>query len=128
MIGVRARTGVRLQGLDPATSGVIDMNLAGAANAFTIFHLSNYANMVGTATFILKRVKGMNNAGADTEIHIGRGTGGAFVDMIPPLLTINGMNFDFVELDIPEVEWNVDMMCYPVTANVIIMVEVEEIK
>ena len=122
MLGLRARTGIRLQG------GVIDMNLAGAANAFTLFQLSNFANMIGTATYILKRIKGINNAGANTEISIGTGVGGAFVASIPPLLTFNGLNFDFVEDDLPEVEFSADMTCFPVVANVIIMVEVEELK
>jgi len=124
---MRARSGVRLQGRVPG-GGMVTMNLAGAVNAFTLFQLSNFAQMVGTATFILKRVKGINNALADTEIHIGTGTGAGFVDSIPPLLTINGMNFDFVELDLPEVEWSVDMTGYTDIATVIIQVEIEELK
>jgi hypothetical protein len=113
--------GVRLQG------NVVDMNLAGVANAFTIFQLSNYGVQVGTKTFRIKRVKGINAAGADTDIHIGTGVGGAFAPMLPPMHTINGMNFDFVEDDLPEVEFGADMTCYPDAATVTIQVEVEEI-
>lgn len=122
MLGVlQARKGVRLQG------NVIVMNLAGAANAFTIFQVSNFAGQIGTKTFRLKRIKGLNAAGANTNIHIGTGVGGAFVDLIPPLQTFNGMNFDFVENDLPEVEWSVDMTGYPVAATVTVQVEVEEL-
>lgn len=123
MLGVmQARKGVRLQG------PVVVMNLAAAVNAFTIFQLSNYFAMVGTATFRIKRVKGLNAALANTVIHIGRGIGAGFVDMIPPLNTFNGLNFDFVENDLPEVEWSVDMTAWPVAATVTLQVEVEEIK
>ena len=112
--------GTRLQG--PVTV----MAAAGVANAVAIFQVSTFAAQVGTRTFHLKRIKGLNAALADTLIHIGTGVGVAFVDSIPPLLTINGMNFDFVEDDLPEVEWSVDMTCYPVAATVTIQVEVEE--
>jgi hypothetical protein len=122
MLGVlQARKGVRLQG------NVVVMNLAGAANAFAIFQLSNYAAQVGTKTFRIKRVKGLNGAGADTDIHIGTGVGAAFVAALPPLHTINGFNFDFVEADLPEVEFAADMTCYPDVATVTIQVEVEEL-
>lgn len=126
MLGVmQARKGVRLQG--PNT----EMDAQGAANAFTIFAVSNYAAQIGTRTFRLKRVKGYNAGLADTLVHIGTGVGGAFVDSIPPLYVITLMNFDFVEADLPEVEWSVDMTCYAVAATVAnpvwIIVEVEEL-
>jgi len=122
MIGVlQARKGVRLQG------PLQQMVLAAAVNAYTIFNVSNYAAQVGVRTFRLKRIKGLNQAGANTLIHIGTGVGGAFVDSISPLWTFNGLNFDFVEADVPEVEWSVDMTCYPVAATVWIQVEVEEL-
>lgn len=122
MFEVLLKKGVRLQG------PVVVIDAAAAANAHTIFQLSNFAQMVGTATFRIKRVKGLNAAGMDTLIHIGTGIGAGFADMIPPLLTIGGMNFDFVEDDLPEVEWSVDMTCWVVAQPVTIQVEVEEIK
>lgn len=122
MFEVLLKRGIRLQG------PVVVMNVAAAANAFTIFQLSNFSQMVGTATFRIKRVKGLNAAGMDTLIHIGRGTGAGFIDMIPALLTIDGMNFDFVEDDLPEVEWSTDMTCWIVAQPVTIQVEVEECK
>lgn len=122
MIGVlQARKGVRLQG------PLVEMDTAGATPTFTIFSVSNYAAQIGTRTFRLKRIKGLNAAGANTLVHIGRGSGGAFVPMIPALLTFDGLNFDFVEADIPEVEWSVDMTAYPVAATVWIQVEIEEL-
>lgn len=118
MIGVlQARKGVRLQG------AVVDMNLAGIGNPFVIFQLSNFAAQIGTKTFRIKRIQGLNEAGADSIIHICAGV----VDWLPPLLTFNGLPFDFVEDELPEVEWAVDMQCWTVVANVTIQVEVEEI-
>lgn len=129
MLGVmQARKGVRLQG------DVVVMNVAGIATGFVIFQVSNYAAQIGVKTFRIKRIKGLNAAGADTLIHIGTGyplIGEAFVPMLPPLLTINGMNFDFVEYDLPEVEFAADMTCYPaalgVDGTITLQVEVEEL-
>lgn len=122
MLGVmQARKGVRLQG--PRTL----MAAAGNANAVAIFQQSTFAGQVGTRTFRLKRIKGLNAAGANTDIHIGTGAAGAVVDAIVPLHTFNGLNFDFVENDLPEVEFSADMMCYPDAASVHVQVEVEEL-
>lgn len=121
MLDLMQNRGVRLQG------GVINMNLAGVANAFAIFQLSNFGQMVGVKTFRLKRIKGISAAGANTDIHIGTGVGAFFVPMLPALHTFNGLNFDFVEDDLPEVEFAADMTCYPDIANVTVQVEVEEI-
>ena len=85
MLVLQARKGVRLQG------PLQEMTLIGAANAYTIFDVSTYAAQVGTRTFRLKRVKGLNAVGANTLVHIGRGTGAGFVDMIPPLLKWSGV-------------------------------------
>jgi hypothetical protein len=118
------KEGVRLQG------NVVDMTAVGVANAVPIFQQSNNPNQIGTRTFRLKRIKGINQAGANTDIHIGTGVGGAFVAMVPPLHTFNGLNFDFGEDDIPDVEFAADMTCYPDIAGVgtpvTVMVEVEE--
>jgi len=122
MLGVmQARKGVRLQG------GVITMDTATATPSFLIFAVSNYAAQIGVRTFRIKRIKGINNAGVNTEIHLGTGTGAGFLDSIPPLQTFDGLNFDFVEADLPEVEWNVDMTGYTDTATIILQVEIEEL-
>jgi len=129
MLGVmQARKGVRLQG------PVVEMTTQGVANAINnlLFQVSNYAAQIGVRTFRLKRVKGYNEGLADTIIHIGTGSGaGVFAHMIPPLYIISLMNFDFVEADLPEVEWTVDMTCYPDAATVAnsvwIQVEIEEL-
>ena len=115
------KKGVRLQG--PVTV----LGAAGVANAVPIFQQSTYANQIGTKTFRIKRIKGLNAAGVNTLLHIGTGVGAGFADSIPALQTMNGLNFDFEEGDLPSVEWSADMTAYPVVLGVTVQVEVEEI-
>lgn len=115
------KKGVRLQG--PVTV----LGAAGVANAVAIFQQSTFANQIGTKTFKIKRIKGLNAAGVNSLLHIGTGVGGGFLDSIPPLQTMNGLNFDFEEGDLPEVEWSADMTAYPVVLGITLQVEVEEI-
>ena len=46
---------------------------------------------------------------------------------MPELQTFNGLNFDFVEADLPEVEFSADMMAWAVAVPVSLIVEVEEL-
>lgn len=122
---LQARKGVRLQG------PVVDIIGAGNGNGLVIFQQSTFAAQVGTRTFRIKRIKGINQAGVNTLLHIGTGAAGAIVDVIPEIWTFNGLNFDFVEADLPEVEVNADLMAWVVFAAaltpVTLMVEVEEL-
>lgn len=120
---LQARKGVRLQG------PVVTIDVAGDVVGGTqiIFAQSTYAAQVGTRTFRIKRIKGLNQAGADTLLHIGTGAVGAIADVIPPLWTFNGLNFDFVEADLPEVEVNADLMAWAVAVDIILIVEIEEL-
>ena len=123
MLGVmQARKGVRVQG------PVVVMAAAGIGNAVAIYTQSTYAAQIGTKTLRIKRIKGLNGAGANTLVHIGTGVGAAYAgDIIPPLWTFDGLNFDFVELDLPEVEVGATISAYPVAATVTIQIEVEEL-
>lgn len=119
---LQARKGVRLQG--PVVTLVNPNNAGGLA----IFQQSTvYAAQIGTRTFRIKRIKGINRSGFDTTLHIGTGAAGAIVDRIPALWIFDDLNFDFVEADLPEVEFNADMMAWAVAVQVILQVEVEEL-
>ena len=79
-----------------------------------------------------KRIKGINKSLVNTLVHIGIGAAGVVVDVIPELQTFAGLNFDFVEADLPEVEVNADLMAWAVAGAaaltpITIQVEVEEI-
>ena len=60
-------------------------------------------------------------------VHVGVGAAGAIVDVIPGLWTFDGLNFDFVEADLPEVEVGVDLMVWAVAVPVDVQVEIEEL-
>ena len=118
---LQARKGVRLQG------PVVTLVGAGNAGALPVFQQSTFAGMLGVRTFRIKRVKGLNQAGVNTLVHLGVGAAGAVVDSIPALWTFNTLNFDFAEFDLPEVEFAADLMAWAVAVPVIIQVEVEEL-
>jgi hypothetical protein len=117
--------GVRIPG--PVTN----LALAGIANAAVIFQVSNFAQLVGTKSVKIKRVKIWNNAAGNTEVIIGTGAGAGFAQALVPLYTINGFNVDFVEDDLPQVELFLDITAYPVAllvgGSIDIQLEVEEI-
>lgn len=127
---LQARKGVRVQG------PLVTLIANGQAGALAIFQVSNYGFQIGVRSFRIKRIKGLNAVAppANTLLHIG--TGGvppaAWVDIMPPLATIAGQNFDFVEADFPEVELAVDLFAFAVATaaapnSVFIQVEVEEL-
>jgi len=117
--------GVRIPG--PVT------NLAaiGVANAAVIFQISNFAQLVGTKSVIIKRIKMWNNAAGNTTVIIGTGVAGAFVQLLVPLYIINGMTDDYPEGDIVEAEAFLDITAYPVAllagGSIDIQIEVSEI-
>ena len=116
---LQARKGVRLQG------PVVDVTGLDLDAADIIFQQSTFLPaIVGTRTFRIKRIKGLNQVGANTLIHI---VTAALGDVIPPIQTFEGLNFDFVEADLPEVEINADLLAWVVAATVTVMVEVEEL-
>lgn len=117
--------GFRLQG--PVTN----IAAAGVANAAAIFQISNFAQLVGTKSVIIKRIKIWNNAAGNTTVLIGTGVGAGFAALIPSLYTVNGMTDDYPENDLPQVEAFVDITAYPVAllagGSIDIQIEVDEI-
>jgi len=117
--------GVRIPG--PVT------NLAaiGVANAAVIFQISNFAQLVGTKSVIIKRIKMWNNAAGNTTVIIGTGAGAGFAQLLVPLYIINGMTDDYPEGDIVEAEAFLDITAYPVAllagGSIDIQIEVSEI-
>lgn len=104
----------------------VQLTPAGVGNALSIYQVDNFANQVGTRSFRLVRIWGWNNAGANSDVHIGTGVGAAFVDLIPPIHTLNGLNFDITEYELPEIRVVAqDMTAYASAATVEITVEVE---
>ncbi len=111
----------------PLTGPVTALAAAGAANAAAIWQLADNANLIGTKSFKVIKIWGLNATapGGNTLLHIGTGVGAGFVDVIPPIETINGLNFEYI-LPQPVEVW-VDLTAYPVVATVTVQVEVLEI-
>lgn len=104
----------------------VQLTPAGVANALSIYQVDNLATQVGTRSFKLVRLWGWNNAGANSELHIGNGVGAGFVDLIPPIITLAGLNFDVGEWELPEiVSVAQDLTAYASVATVEVVAEVE---
>jgi hypothetical protein len=110
---------------------VVNLAIAGIGNAQPIFQQSNWGNQIGTKSFRIKRLKIRNNAAGTNFLHVGTGVGAAFVDRMPPLLSVNGMTDDWAEYDLPEYVFVADCTAYPAAlaagGSMDVQVEVEEI-
>ena len=114
-----------------SVAGVMtNLAVAGAAAAAVIVPVA--ANpLYGARTYKVKRIKIRNNIAGNCWVRFGTGVAGAFVDSIPPLYSINNLNQDFSEGDLPEVIFAASMTCFPATlpggGSIDVQVEVEEI-
>jgi hypothetical protein len=118
---MKARNGIRRAG------AVVAITVAANAGAVPLYQVSNWAHRIGVSTVVLKRLKIYNYAGAGGYLHIGTGAAGAFVDALPALYHVNALNTDFVEFDLPEVEFSTDIMGWSSAVSIDVQVEVEEI-
>lgn len=112
------------------TGNVVNLAAAGAANAAAIYQVSNFAQQVGTKSFKLRKIMIRSNAvGANEFIQIGTGVGGAFANVIPPIMVINNVDMEWQTFDLPEVEVYADLTAFPVAlpaGTFDIQVEIEE--
>lgn len=118
------------------TSPITNLAVAAIANSVVIYQISNWTiaaggQMVGTKSVIIRRVKLRNNAAGNQIVVIGTGLGAvAFAAIIPGLDSMNGLNDDYVENDLPAVEVFADITAYPIAlvalGTIDIQIEVEE--
>lgn len=108
---------------------VVNLALAGAANAVALFTISTFASMVGVKTLVITRLKIRNNGAGNTWVHIGTGVGAAFINAIPPLWSISNTTDDYAEGDLPLIELAATITYYPDAVgagNFDVQIEVEE--
>lgn len=99
---------------------------AGALALYTV--PTAFAAVIGTKTFIPKKLMVRNNGAGNTYIHLGTGLAGAVVDAYPPLLILNNIDGEWQEVDIPAIQFFATLMFYAdaIGAGIQAVVEVEE--
>ncbi len=114
--------GTRLMG--PLTN----IPVAAIANSVLIFQLSTFANMIGTKTYRLLKVRGRNNNAGIAWLSIGTGLLAAHVAIIPLLRVLQNMDFEFPENGGDyNIEVAADMTAWADVIPIDVQVEVEEI-
>lgn len=113
------------------TGAVTNITAILAANAQTIYQISNYAGQIGTKSVKLKKLMLRNNAAGGLWLRIGTGVGAAFVDLIPPIQSLNNLDAEYTEAELPSREAYADITCYCDSAglgggSVDVQLEVEE--
>ncbi len=109
---------------------VTNLAAAAVANAAVIFQISNFTQLQGTRSAVIKRLLFWNNAAGNTTLSIGTGAGAGFAAALVPLVTLNGLNGVFDEDDLPQEEFFADITAFPLAlaggSSIDIQVEVAE--
>jgi hypothetical protein len=111
------------------TGPVTNLAVAAAAGAAAVYTLGTA--WIGTKSLKIKKVMYRNNAGGQTYLHIGTGVGGAFVDVIDPIVIMNNQSDSLQEVEIVQNEAFATITAYPEAlvagGSVDVQVEVDEI-
>lgn len=137
------RVGIRKAG--NTTGGMITTTAPGAPAPGDLCHTMPTRAIAGPRTARITKIMAYNNTGANVPLLFGtndRAAVPAFVQLLPDLVAINGLDNEWTEEDIPAVEWMSDesllaagrtgnihvvagTVAVPV-AGVIISIEIEE--
>lgn len=90
-------SGIRLSG--PLAAIVAATN----AGAQTVYPRST--GFLGTRSQKIRKLMISNRAAGNTFVHIGTGIGGAFVDAMPPIQSLNNLDLELTEEELPGVEF-----------------------
>lgn len=108
------------------SSGVINLNAAGVANAAVVFTPPVLAGaLVGTKSAVIRKVSLYSNAAGNTQVLIGNGVGGAFVALLPALDSFSGLLDTYGPDDLPEVESFAAITAYPVALIALTSIDIE---
>lgn len=100
------------------------ITVAAAATPETLYQQSNTGT--NPRTVILRKIFAYSDVG-NCVVDIGTGLAAAFANIIPSILVPNGIDSQWAEVDIPEVEVNADLTVQSDILGVQIQVEVEEV-
>ena len=89
-------------------------------------------NITVGRTAIIKRIMWQNNCGGNSNLSLGQGLAGAFAAVLPPIVTLNGLDGELNEWDIPnvEIQWTAALPAITLestVAGINVTIEVEEI-
>ncbi len=112
------RSGIRKQ------SAIVVSPVTGAAIALY--------NITPGRTAVIKRIMWTNACGANSNLSLGRGLLAAFAAVLPPIVTLNALDGQLDEDDIPNVECQYTAALPAITfestiAGISVVLEVEEI-
>ncbi|MDD5547100.1 MAG: hypothetical protein PHO67_08120 [Candidatus Omnitrophica bacterium] len=115
---VQNRSGIRKQ------SAVVVSPVTGAAAALY--------NITPGRTAIIRRIMWTNACGAGSNLSLGQGLAGAFAAVLPPIVTLTGLDGQLEEGDFPnvEIQWTAALPAITFESTVLgisVTIEVEEI-
>jgi hypothetical protein len=99
------------------TGGVVNIAAGLAAGATVLYRISNWANQVGTKSFIVKKLWVRNNNTGNGWFALGTGVG-AGVAVYPHFWILNNVDNEWDEVVIPRIEMWADLVGFTVAAFV----------
>lgn len=111
----------------PRRSAVV--NVAGVASVL-LYQISNYGNQVGTRSVRVKKIMVQDVAAGGLWFTIGTGAAGAYVAASPSFRTVNNMDGEWSEAEIPFHEYFADIYVQApgwAVGALNVQIEVEEI-
>lgn len=118
-----------LEGIRRA-GGVVNLAVAGVANATAIYTRPTFAQMIGNKTMKIRKLRVRNNAGGNCWLAVGTGVGGAFANLMPPVFVTNNIDTPWQEVEIPGVEAAATITAFPdvlvAAGSLDVQIEVEE--
>jgi len=118
-----------LEGIRRA-GAVVNLAVAGVANATAIYTRPTFAQMVGARTMKVCKLLVRNNLGGNCWLAVGTGAGAGFANLIPPLLILNNIDNPWQEFELPAVEAAATITAFPdalaVGGSLDVQIEVEE--
>jgi hypothetical protein len=110
-MSVNMLSGIRRSG------GIVNIAAGLAAGATVLYRISNWANQVGTRSFIVRKLWVRNNATGAGWFALGTGVG-AGVAVYPHFWLLNNIDNEWNEVDIPAIEMWEDLVGFTIAAYV----------